>query len=113
MIPKASILDCWRMKNGLYGVCFYSGSWSTIQEICHFGTLPRKGLWIKSSSVCFFLEEKNVDRIWCNARISKSGFYQKFGMTGTAVTFEKEGIGYVVMERFSKVKGFDFNPKNN
>lgn len=34
-------------------------------------------------------------------------------MTGTAVTFEKEGIGYVVMERFSKVKGFDFNPKNN
>jgi len=59
------------------------------------------------------LEEKNVDRIWCNARISKSGFYQKFGMTGTVFTFEKEWIGYVVIERFSKVKGFDFNPKNN
>ena len=53
----------------------------------------------------FFLEEKNVDRIWCNARISKSGFYQKFGMTGTVFTFEKEGIGYVVMERYFQSQG--------
>lgn len=46
-----------------------------------------------------FLEEKKVNRIWCNARISKAGFYQKFGMTTTATTFEKEGMEYVVMER--------------
>jgi GNAT superfamily N-acetyltransferase len=46
-----------------------------------------------------FLEENKVNRIWCNARISKAGFYQKFGMTATATTFEKEGMGYVVMER--------------
>jgi GNAT superfamily N-acetyltransferase len=46
-----------------------------------------------------FLEEKKVNRIWCNARISKAGFYQKFGMTTTAATFEKEGMEYVVMER--------------
>jgi GNAT superfamily N-acetyltransferase len=46
-----------------------------------------------------FLEEKNMSRIWCNARISKAGYYQKFGMKETATTFEKEGMGYVVMER--------------
>lgn len=46
-----------------------------------------------------FLEENKVNRIWCNARISKAGFYQKFGMTATAATFEKEGMEYVVMER--------------
>ena len=48
-----------------------------------------------------FLEEKNTSRIWCNARILKAGFYQKFGMTTTAATFEKEGMEYVVMEKIA------------
>jgi N-acetylglutamate synthase-like GNAT family acetyltransferase len=55
-----------------------------------------------------FLEEKKVSRIWCNARISKAGFYQKFGMETTAATFEKEGMEYVVMERVYKNSNFNF-----
>lgn len=46
-----------------------------------------------------FLEGKKVTRIWCNARTSKAGFYQKFGMVETEVIFQKEGMAYVVMER--------------
>ncbi|MCL6259312.1 GNAT family N-acetyltransferase [Aquiflexum sp. TKW24L] len=53
-----------------------------------------------------FLEEKKVSRIWCNARISKAGFYQKFGMNTTAAAFEKEGMEYVVMERVFEKQGF-------
>jgi GNAT superfamily N-acetyltransferase len=53
-----------------------------------------------------FLEEKNTSRIWCNARTSKAGYYQKFGMTTTAATFEKEGMEYVVMERVFEMHGF-------
>jgi GNAT superfamily N-acetyltransferase len=49
-----------------------------------------------------FLKGKNTSRIWCNARISKAGFYQKFGMEPTKVTFEKEGMEYMVMERVYK-----------
>jgi len=52
-----------------------------------------------------FLQEKKVDRIWCNARISKTGFYQKFGLKETAIVFEKEGIRYVVMEKLSFKNG--------
>jgi GNAT superfamily N-acetyltransferase len=47
-----------------------------------------------------FLEGQKVTRIWCNARISKAGFYQKFSMSETEVIFQKEGMAYVVMERF-------------
>jgi GNAT superfamily N-acetyltransferase len=44
--------------------------------------------------------EKGVGRIWCNARISKAGFYKKFGLAETTQTFTKDGIGFVVMERW-------------
>ncbi|MCS4434266.1 GNAT family N-acetyltransferase [Aquiflexum gelatinilyticum] len=68
-----------------------------------FATLEQfqgKGYGSKLLQYIFdFLEEKSISRIWCNARISKAGFYQKFGMTTTAATFEKEGMEYVVMEK--------------
>lgn len=43
---------------------------------------------------------KNVKRIWCNARIDKTFFYRKFGMTETSDTFWKGGIEYRIMEKF-------------
>jgi len=39
-----------------------------------------------------------VKRLWCNARVDKTGFYTRFGLDETTVTFEKEGQAYVVME---------------
>lgn len=41
----------------------------------------------------------NVERIWCNARVNKATFYERFGMIKTEETFVKGGIGYVVMEK--------------
>ncbi|WP_113926222.1 GNAT family N-acetyltransferase [Cognataquiflexum aquatile] len=75
-----------------------------------FATLEQfqgKGYGSKLLQYIFdFLEEKNTNRIWCNARISKAAYYQKFGMTTTAATFEKEGMEYVVMERVFEMHGF-------
>jgi GNAT superfamily N-acetyltransferase len=75
-----------------------------------FATLEQfqgKGFGSKLLQYIFdFLEEKNTSRIWCNARISKAGYYQKFGMTTTAATFEKEGMEYVVMERVFERQDF-------
>lgn len=48
------------------------------------------------------LGTQGVQRIWCNARMAKKEFYQKFGLTETEKTFIKEGIPYLIMEkRFS------------
>jgi len=40
-----------------------------------------------------------ASRIWCNARIEKATFYERFGLTKTDRTFMKEGIAFVVMEK--------------
>ncbi len=45
------------------------------------------------------VESNNIDKIWCNARIDKSNYYTKFGMTLTNNKFEKGGIKYVIMEK--------------
>ena len=44
------------------------------------------------------LKTFEVNRIWCNARLDKVPFYQKFGFTSTNQTFTKKGISYVIME---------------
>ena len=46
-----------------------------------------------------WLTEQGAVRIWCNARIEKCGFYERFGMVKTDETFQKGGKDYVVMER--------------
>lgn len=43
--------------------------------------------------------EQNIQKIWCNARMDKSDYYKKFGLTLTHETFDKGGINYVIMER--------------
>lgn len=45
-------------------------------------------------------EQAGVERIFCNARTYKAGFYKKFGMKPTEQVFSKGGKDYVVMERF-------------
>ncbi len=37
-------------------------------------------------------------KIWCNARVSASGFYEKAGFKKTGKTFSKNGYDFVIME---------------
>jgi len=46
-----------------------------------------------------FCKQRKVKRLWCNARTSKSSFYQKFGFEETSIRFTKKGEYYVIMER--------------
>ncbi|WP_345950803.1 GNAT family N-acetyltransferase [Mucilaginibacter sp. PAMB04274] len=39
------------------------------------------------------------ERIWCNARLSATGFYSRAGFVQTGYPFNKNGIEYVVMEK--------------
>lgn len=43
--------------------------------------------------------DKKINRLWCNARLDKISFYEKFGMKRTDHSFMKSGIEYVIMER--------------
>ena len=45
------------------------------------------------------LEEQGIEKIWCNARQEKAGFYARFGLMQTAKTFSRGGIKYVIMEK--------------
>ena len=41
-----------------------------------------------------------VKRIWCNARMTKTDFYRKFGLQETNSSFMKDGKEYVIMEKY-------------
>lgn len=43
-----------------------------------------------------------VKRLWCNARMDKVAYYERFGMQKTKQTFGKGGIDYVIMEQIFK-----------
>lgn len=45
-----------------------------------------------------FAKQNKIKKIWCNARVHKSKFYEYFGMYKTEKTFQKQGIDFVVME---------------
>ncbi|HTN22132.1 MAG TPA: GNAT family N-acetyltransferase [Pelobium sp.] len=45
-----------------------------------------------------YAKEKHIGKVWCNARLSATGFYEKLGFVKTEKTFSKGGIDYVIME---------------
>lgn len=59
----------------------------------------RKGLATELINCVFhYCQQRQVSKIWCNARQEKVDFYNKFQMTSTDNRFRKGGIDYVVME---------------
>ncbi len=45
------------------------------------------------------VEKEGIGKLWCNARVEKLKFYERFNMKLTDKRFEKDGIEYVIMER--------------
>jgi len=43
-------------------------------------------------------KEKNLKKVWCNARTNKKSFYEKFGMKDTLKTFIKANQEFTIME---------------
>ncbi|MDA6072732.1 GNAT family N-acetyltransferase [Flavobacterium sp. AC] len=43
-------------------------------------------------------KEKDLKKVWCNARTNKKSFYEKLGMVDTHQTFIKEGKEFTIME---------------
>jgi len=60
-----------------------------------------QGKGIASQLLNYILElakEKNLNKMWCNARTNKKTFYEKFGMKDTHKTFVKANQEFTIME---------------
>lgn len=51
------------------------------------------------SKLLEYILKKYYGVIWCNARIEKTGFYERFGLKRTHMFFEKGGKHYVIMKK--------------
>lgn len=45
------------------------------------------------------IDSQKIKRVWCNARVSKVGFYKRLGLYETNEKFEKDGEMYIIMEK--------------
>jgi predicted GNAT family N-acyltransferase len=45
------------------------------------------------------VKNDGIHKLWCNARVEKSNFYERFGFKLTDKTYEKGGIEFVIMEK--------------
>lgn len=46
-----------------------------------------------------YAKDVKLDKVWCNSRVEKVGFYEELGFIKTDNTFMRDGHGYVVMEK--------------
>ncbi len=49
--------------------------------------------------IVLICKEKAVKKLWCNARVDKTGYYKKFGLKETENRYTKGGIDFVILER--------------
>lgn len=46
-----------------------------------------------------YCEDLKLNVLWCNARVHKTAFYQKFGLIKTDKTYTKGEIDFVILEK--------------
>lgn len=46
-----------------------------------------------------YVQKKDIHTLWCNARVDKIDFYNKFGMQVTEHTFVKENKKFVILKK--------------
>jgi len=69
-----------------------------------FATLKtEQGKGYGSKLLNFILDKMTqlpLDRVFCNARIEKADYYERFGLKRTEDFFERGGKSYVIMEKY-------------
>ncbi|MEB0263732.1 MULTISPECIES: GNAT family N-acetyltransferase [unclassified Mucilaginibacter] len=51
-----------------------------------------------------FVEREHGTRLWCNARLFATGFYEKLGYIKVGEEFHKNGVDYIIMEKSLHIK---------
>jgi GNAT superfamily N-acetyltransferase len=88
--------------NVLVGVVslFQNGTDWQFRKLAIVGDAQKQGIGTQLLAyTTAFVERENGTRLWCNARLSATGFYIKLGFTITGETFSKNGFDYVIIEK--------------
>lgn len=51
------------------------------------------------NEVIKYAGNKKFNKVWCNSRIEKVGFYEKFGFVKTDKEYEKDGRKFIIIEK--------------
>lgn len=79
--------------------CFITDKELQFRKLATLETFQGQGIASKLLLYVFDLaKEKELNKIWCNARSNKKQFYEKFGMIDTHKTFTKAGQEFSIME---------------
>lgn len=46
-----------------------------------------------------YAKNEGYHTLWCNARVDKTAYYKKFGMTETEETYTKQNIKFVILKK--------------
>jgi GNAT superfamily N-acetyltransferase len=88
--------------NKLVGVVslFQNGTDWQFRKFAIVGDVQKQGIGTQLINyITTFVERENGIRLWCNARLSATGFYTKNGFTETGEIFNKNGFDYIIMEK--------------
>ncbi len=83
-----SVISCFQTSNGIQFRKF-----ATLADMQNHGFGTSLLSYIISE-----VKKKGAKRLWCNARLDKKQFYQKFGLAETKERFFKEGVEFTIME---------------
>lgn len=81
--------------------CFVTGEEMQFRKLATLNSFQGRG--IASALLTHIFEvakQKEIKKIWCNARKEKADFYKKFEMKVIGDTFIKAGQEFVIMEFF-------------
>jgi predicted GNAT family N-acyltransferase len=90
------------MDNALVGVVslFQKGNDWQFRKFAVSHMVQRQGIGKQMLNyITNFVERENGIRIWCNARLSATGFYTRFGFAEAGEVFHKKGVDYIIMEK--------------
>lgn len=79
--------------------CFITGNEMQFRKLATLENYQGRGIASQLLNHIFDIaKEKDLKKVWCNARTNKKSFYEKFGMIDIHQTFIKEGQKFTVME---------------
>ncbi|MFH6956663.1 GNAT family N-acetyltransferase [Flavobacterium aquidurense] len=79
--------------------CFITGNEMQFRKLATLEEYQGKGIASQLLNHVFKIaKEKDLKKVWCNARTNKKSFYEKFGMIDTHQIFIKQGQEFTIME---------------
>jgi GNAT superfamily N-acetyltransferase len=79
--------------------CFIAGEQMQFRKLATLAEYQGRGIASALLNHIFTAaREKEIKKVWCNARAEKKQFYEKFGMVDTGELFTKAGQEFVIMQ---------------